>query len=289
MKIGFIGQGWIGKNYADNFVDRGYSVVRYALEQPYSDNKDSIKECPIVFIAVPTPTTKQGFDDSYVRDALTVLQKGSIAVIKSTIAVGTTKQLQSDFPELTVFHSPEFLREKSAPHDAANPDRNIIGIPADTETLRQQANDVLAVLPQAPYQLIMDSNDAELVKYAGNCYLYSKVLFMNLLYDLVSDSGGSWSQVREALIHDPRIGSSHTEPVHNSGHDNSGKAGLRGAGGHCFIKDFETFRIMYQKIVGDSTGAALLAAKSKYNRKLLIESGKDLDLVQVVYGDLDEV
>jgi predicted dinucleotide-binding enzyme len=73
MKIGFIGQGWIGKNYADNFVDRGYSVVRYALEQPYSDNKDSIKECPIVFIAVPTPTTKQGFDDSYVRDALTVL------------------------------------------------------------------------------------------------------------------------------------------------------------------------------------------------------------------------
>jgi len=59
-KIGFIGQGWIGKNYADDFEKRGYEIVRYALESPYIDNKEKIKECDIVFIAVPTPQHSQG-------------------------------------------------------------------------------------------------------------------------------------------------------------------------------------------------------------------------------------
>ena len=64
--IGFIGQGFIGKNYADDFEQRNYKVVRYALEGTYAGNKDRIKECDIVFIAVPTPTTPEGFDLSIV-------------------------------------------------------------------------------------------------------------------------------------------------------------------------------------------------------------------------------
>ena len=56
-KIGFIGQGFIGKNYADDFERRGFEVIRYALEEPYRANKEKIRECDIVFIAVPTPTT----------------------------------------------------------------------------------------------------------------------------------------------------------------------------------------------------------------------------------------
>lgn len=287
-QIGFIGQGWIGKNYADDFEARGYEVVRYALEEPYVNNKDAIKDCEIVFIAVPTPTNQDGFDGSFVRDALSVVGKGSIAVIKSTITVGTTKKLQSEFANITVLHSPEFLREKTAAHDAANPDRNLIGIPQDTDDMRASARAVMDVLPDAPYQHIMDSNDAELVKYAGNCFLYTKVLFMNQLYDLVKESKGDWQRVREALIHDPRIGVSHTEPVHNSGHDESGQKGLRGAGGHCFIKDFETFRTMYEEWVGDSFGSDSLRAQSEYNRKLLVQSGKDLDLAESVYGDLSK-
>ena len=60
--IGFIGQGWIGKNYADDFEDRGYKVVRYDLEK-YKMNKSKIKTCDIVFIAIPTPSTiKKGQD-----------------------------------------------------------------------------------------------------------------------------------------------------------------------------------------------------------------------------------
>lgn len=288
-KIGFIGQGWIGKHYADDFENRGYDVVRYALEEPYVQNKDRIPACDIVFIAVPTPTTENGFDDSYVRSALDIVGKDTIVVIKSTISVGTTKKLHSETDDsITILHSPEFLREKSAAHDAAHPDRNLIGIPEDTVQMRHIAQQVLNVLPDAPYKHVLDANDAELVKYAGNCYLYTKVLFMNMLYDLVEQSGGNWERVRDALVHDPRIGISHTEPVHRSGHDVEGKGGLRGAGGHCFIKDFETFRAMYSDIVGDAFGSDLLKAKSEYNRRLLVQSGKDLELAQEVYGDLSQ-
>lgn len=288
-KIGFIGQGWIGKHYADDFEKRGFDVVRYALEEPYVQNKDKIAACDIVFVAVPTPTTEDGFDDSYVRDALTIVGPDTTVVIKSTITVGTTNALHDETDEsILVFHSPEFLREKSAAHDAANPDRNLVGIPYDTIQMRKAAQKVLDVLPDAPYQHIMAAQDAELVKYAGNCFLYTKVLFMNMLYDVVEKSGGDWERVRDALVHDPRIGLSHTEPVHHSGHDVDGSGGLRGAGGHCFIKDFETFRSMYEDIVGDAFGAELLKAKSEYNRRLLVQSGKDLDLANEVYGDLSK-
>jgi nucleotide sugar dehydrogenase len=278
-KIGFVGQGWIGKHYADDFENRGYEVVRYALEAQYIGNKDQIKNCDIVFIAVPTPTTENGFDISYVEDALTNIGEGAIAVIKSTIELGTTERLQEKFPHITVVHSPEFLVEKTAAHDAAHPKRNIVGIPIDNPEYKAKAQQVLSVLPDAPYVHVMKSRDAELVKYAGNCFLYTKVIYMNLLYELVDATGGDWKQVREALIHDPRIGLSHTEPVHQSG---------RGAGGHCFIKDFEAFRAMYDEYVKNGKGSDVLRAEAEKNIDLLLESKKDLDLLEGVYGDLSK-
>ena len=75
-QIGFIGQGWIGKNYADDFEARGYMVVRYGQEPEYAGNKEKIAECDIVFIAVPTPTTPHGFDDSILREVLVLIGKG---------------------------------------------------------------------------------------------------------------------------------------------------------------------------------------------------------------------
>lgn len=275
MKIGFIGQGWIGKNYADDFESRGYDVVRYALEEPYIQNKDEIKDCDITFIAVPTPTTNGIFDDSTVRRAIKLIGKGKIAVIKSTIVPGTTVSMQNENPDVFVMHSPEFLVEKSAAYDAAHPNRNIVGIPVDDEAYREKAQDVLDVLPDAPYERVMSSHDAEFVKYAGNCFLFTKIMFVNVLYDLVQATGGDWTAIRDALIHDPRIGVSHTQPVVD---------GQRGAGGHCFIKDFEAFRAMYDKEVKDELGSRFLAAMKDKNIELLLHSGKDVELVQGVYG-----
>src|SRR4051794_25368727 len=102
--IGFIGQGWLGKNYADDFERRGYSVIRYALEEPYVRNKEAIATCDIVFIAVPTPTTPKGFQDHIVRAALTVVGDGKIAVIRSTLMPGTLKKIQSTFPKKVLIH-----------------------------------------------------------------------------------------------------------------------------------------------------------------------------------------
>ena len=185
LLIGFIGQGYIGKNYADDFEERGHKIIRYDVEEN-KHNKDKIKDCDIVLIAVPTPTTPKGFDYSIIESVLPLVGKGKIAVIKSTIQVGTTKTLQTKFPDIIVMHSPEFLTEVSAPEDARHPDRNIIGITdLENKDLYAKAEQVMSTLAKAPYKLITTSNNAEMIKYGGNCWFYFKVVFMNILYDLV--------------------------------------------------------------------------------------------------------
>ena len=275
-KIGFIGQGWIGKNYADDFEQRGYETIRYSLEEPYIKNKAAIAECEITLVAVPTPSTPAGFDDSFVISALENISEGNIAVIKSTTTPGLASELQDKFPDIIVLHSPEFLVEKSAAYDAANPNRNIIGLTKNTKAHIAAADKVLAVLPKAPYEIVISSLESELVKYAGNAFLYTKVLFMNTIYDLVEKSGADWEAVREAFLHDPRIGSSHTSPVIND---------MRGAGGHCFIKDYEALRQYYKYTVGEDRAFALMTAQVEYNNELLANSNKDMDLLHEVYGD----
>ncbi len=128
MKIGCIGQGWVGKNIADNFERRNYSVVRYALEPEYALNRRYIKDCDVVFIAVPTPTTPKGFDYSIVEEMVSLVGNGKIAVIKSTILPGTTKKIQNTYPDKVVLFSPEFLCESTAQYDVSNPMFNILGM-----------------------------------------------------------------------------------------------------------------------------------------------------------------
>ncbi len=282
--IGFIGQGFIGKNYANEFEARGLSVVRYALEEPYRQNKDKIRDCDIVFIAVPTPTTPEGFDASIVKAAVGLVGAGKTAIIKSTMEAGTTNTLQEAYPEKFVMHSPEFLREATAAYDAAHPDRNIIGIPVENDEYRAKAERVLCVLPPAPFEMICSAREAELIKYATNNWLFLKVVYTNILYDLAEKVGANYEAVRDGFAADPRVGRSHLNPVHQSGH--GGKPG-RGAGGHCFIKDFEAMRLLYKREVGDEKGDAFFTAAAEKNVALLVESEKDLDLVRGVYGSSD--
>jgi UDP-N-acetyl-D-mannosaminuronate dehydrogenase len=64
ITIGVIGQGYVGKNYADNLEDRGFAVVRYSLDPLHLANKSKIPKTDLVIIAVPTPTKNGAFDDS---------------------------------------------------------------------------------------------------------------------------------------------------------------------------------------------------------------------------------
>ena len=284
--IGFIGQGWLGKNYADDFERRGFPTVRYGLEPEYRDNKEKIAACDIVFIAVPTPTTSDGFDASAVRSVLPLVGKGKIAVVRSTLLPGTTDALHTKFPDRLVLCVPEFLREAHAARDAAHPERNLVGIPEETAAYRKAAESVLAVLPKAPYAKVMPARVAELAKYAGNVFLALKVVFANVLYDLSGALGVPYDILKETLSADPRIGASHLSVAHASGHTD--KAG-RGAGGHCFIKDLEAFRRLYKDAVKDGKGDDFLKAFVLKNNQLLKDSSKDLDLLTGVYGDTDDL
>jgi len=120
------------------------------------------------------------------------------------------------------------------------------------------------------------------VRYGSNCFLYFKVIFANLLYDLANATGANFENVRDAVSADPRIGPSHMEPVHPSGHT-PGKVG-RGAGGHCFIKDFAAFSSLYEEVLSDPLGVKVLKALRDKNNDLLRTSGKDMDLLLRVYG-----
>ena len=287
MKLGFIGQGWIGKNFADHFEERGFHTVRYAKEPEYEGNKDAIATCDIVFIAVPTPTTPEGFDGRILEGVIGLVGKGKTAVIKSTILPGTTDALQAAHPDIFVLHGPEFLRETSVRQDIDDPDRNIIGIPTshiDDELWRGKAEAVMQILPDAPYKSICRSTEAELTKYGGNDYLALKVVFMNLLYDLSLAHNARWETVAENMKADPRIGTSHMQPVHQYDHMSEQKT-ARGAGGHCFIKDLAALRVLYEKdFPEDKEGIALFKAIEAKNNRLLRDSGKDLDLLGGVYG-----
>jgi len=281
--IGFIGQGFIGKNYADDFERRGFRVVRYALEEPYRENRALIKTCDIVFIAVPTPTTQQHFDDSTVRSAIEETAPTSIVVIKSTLVPGTTEKLQEAAPDRIILHSPEFLRETTAAYDAAHPERNIIGMPRDTDSHRRAAKQVLDVLPPAQYELVCTAREAEYIKYAGNAFLFWKVMFANIFYDAARADNCEWEVVRQGLGADSRIGPSHLGVLHASGHP--GASAGRGAGGHCLIKDFAAFTAHYSDVCPEDTkGQALLRALESKNIELLQSSGKDVALLEGVYG-----
>ncbi|MEK7081727.1 MAG: hypothetical protein AAB537_00835 [Patescibacteria group bacterium] len=274
--IGFVGQGFIGKNYADDFEKRGYSVIRYARKKPLAANKEKIKNCDMVFIAVPTPTTPKGFDFSVVREVIKLVGVGKIAVVKSTILPGTAKIIQKEYPDRIILHSPEFLSEVTAAEDAANPFSNIIGLPENSNRHKKAAERVMSVLPKSPFNLICASEEAELFKYIHNASGYTQIVFFNLMYDLAKAVGADWQVIEQAVKADPYIPNRYARPVHKSG---------RGAGGHCFIKDFEALSALYCKWFSNSKGCAFFKATASKNNELLIESGKDLDLLRGVYGN----
>lgn len=99
---------------------------------------------------------------------------------------------------------------------------------------------------------------------------------MNMLYDLSNELGCHWETIRDGMAADPRIGRTHLDPIHKNG---------RGAGGHCFIKDFAALTEIYKEKINDELGVKLLESMKDKNIDLLLSSDKDLDLLQGVYGD----
>ncbi len=273
LLISFIGKGYVGKNYADDFEERGFNIIRYDIEK-YKNNKNKIKKCDFVFIAVPTPTNKNGFDSNILESVLPLIGENKTAIIKSTIEIGTTRKLQNKNPKINLLHSPEFLTEKTAQKDAKNPQKNILGLlDLNNKKLYKKGEEILAILPNSPYNKILLAEEAELIKYGNNSFLYFKIIFFNILYDLAQKHNLNYENIKNAIIKDPRIGSSHT---------NIKDSGGRGAGGHCFLKDFEIF-INMLKDLNLKHQIKTCEELRNLNLRYLKDSQKDLELLKDIY------
>jgi UDP-glucose 6-dehydrogenase len=95
------------------------------------------------------------------------------------------------------------------------------------------------------------------------------------MYDAAKTIGANWSNIEQALKSDPYIPNRYASPIHKTG---------RGAGGNCFIKDFEAFKDFYKLNANDSFGNKVLEAMKDKNIQLLLNSNKDLGLLEGVYG-----
>jgi len=190
----------------------------------------AIPNSEVIFICVGTPPKKDGsYNLDYVFTAAAQianhLQKRTLVVIKSTVPPGTNKEVKKIMEKQTttafeLASCPEFLREGSAIKDAFTPYRVVIGVES------KKAADLLLKLHQpikAP-KLVCDVNSAQLIKYAANAFLATKISFINLMARICDRIGADIEKVSEGLGLDPRIGKMFL------------KAGL-GYGGSCFPKD----------------------------------------------------
>jgi UDPglucose 6-dehydrogenase len=223
--IGIIGVGVVGGALKHYLESEGVAPLVYDRDQALG-SMSQVGSAGLVFVCVPTPYRPgYGFDDSAVEEAISALPGGRTVVIKSTVLPGTTERYQRRFPSQRLLFNPEFLRERTAVADFLRPDRQIVGYSCGGQ---RTAEDVLALLPRAPYEAVIPATAAELAKYATNAFLAVKVIFANELYDLAAAVGADYATVSDAFAADERIGGSHLDVL---------DSGYRGYGGKCLPKD----------------------------------------------------
>jgi len=200
-----------------------------------TDLKAPVAEADAVFIAVGTPSRRgDGHADlTYVyaasREIASALSGFTVVVTKSTVPVGTGDEVERIIREanpsadVVVASNPEFLREGAAIRDFKFPDRIVVG--TDDERGRKLLGDVYRPLSlnQAPL-MFTKRRTAELIKYAANAFLATKITFINEMADLSEKVGADVQEVARGIGLDNRIG---TKFLH---------AGP-GFGGSCFPKD----------------------------------------------------
>lgn len=159
--------------HLDEYLQRN----RKRLE--FSTNYDSLIECDAAFICVPTPTTNGRIDTTYVEESCNVLKsvnRSCIAIIKSTVLPGTARKIIHK-TGMNVVSNPEFTKEGTAIADTEHPDRIIIG-GSDTKTVEE-------IWSFTNSNVIKTTNEnAELIKYASNAFLATKISFINEIADL---------------------------------------------------------------------------------------------------------
>lgn len=275
MKIGVIGQGYVGKPLAD-YLERSHEVVRYSLENEYLANKWKIAECDVVFICVPTPTVEGKINLAPLNQAIACVGPGMIVVIKSTVLPGVTDSFQEFIPNRTFLYCPEFLSADTARTDTLYPEIQVIGLPKQTELHKSAAETVKAMLPVAIYSQMCTAKQAEFIKYCHNGAAYVNIVFFNTMFEMAENLGVEWFAIENALTNDSMIAKRYAKVMHK---------GARGAGGACFIKDFAALSEFNEKI-GDDKSRYFMQAVEQKNINILRKSGKDKTLLQETYKNI---
>ena len=220
----------------EELVERNTKAGRLTFTTSYAEALQGIE---FAFIAVGTPSDVAGNADlKYVDAAARSIAKNMTASLiiinKSTVPIGTgdwvadiVKSAQPEPIDFSVVSCPEFLREGSAIGDFMNPYRTVIG-----SLDRDAANKVAQLhLPLRAPIVITDLRTAEMIKYASNAFLATKISFINELADLCERVGADVKEVAAGMGYDARIGRHFLD------------AGL-GWGGSCFPKDVEALAYM---------------------------------------------
>lgn len=196
----------------------------------------SIQEAKIIFICVGTPSDKNGKPNlSYIKDVAHEIGKNikepKIIVTKSTVPIGTGKNLVAQIVSkyfkgnFEIASNPEFLREGSAVSDFLGPDRIVIGVNSSktAKALLELYKDI-----NCP-KIVTTVESAEMIKYAANAFLATKISFINEIANICEKSGADVREVARGVGLDKRIGKHFLRP------------GI-GYGGSCLPKDVRGLR-----------------------------------------------
>jgi|TARA_B110000977_G_scaffold616_1_gene855 UDPglucose 6-dehydrogenase len=233
MKIGIIGQGYVGTALKVGFKDY-YNVETYDKYDLSKSTKSSIKRVveftDVIFVCVPTPMRKDGtcytgIVEEVIRE-INETADGHIVVIKSTVPPGTTDRINAEYTKSTVIFNPEFLTEANFIDDFKNQNRIILG--GDRKGTSKVRQLYSRLFPQATI-VKTGAKHAEMVKYFTNCFLATKVSFANEMKHICDSIDLDYDKVVEYATYDERLGKSHWSVP--------GPDGDLGFGGHCLPKD----------------------------------------------------
>ena len=227
----------------DEVVAANVKAGRLSFE---TDLAHGVAGAAAIFIAVGTPSRRgDGHADlSFVFAAAEEIAKAltgyAVVVTKSTVPVGTSRKVEDIIREkrpdaqFDMASNPEFLREGSAIEDFRRPDRVVVG--CDTDRAREVMRGIYRPLFLNETPILFTSREtSELIKYAANAFLATKITFINEMADICEKVGGDVQDVARGIGLDGRIGKKflHAGP---------------GYGGSCFPKDVAAFRSVAEQL-----------------------------------------
>ncbi|MEZ4820503.1 MAG: UDP-glucose/GDP-mannose dehydrogenase family protein [Bdellovibrionota bacterium] len=220
-------------------VARNIEQGRLTFSTDMTSTKD---HTDVYFVCVGTPSRADGAANlDYVYqciDQIADLTDETIVVVKSTVPIGTNAKLrfyldQKGKDKIHLVSNPEFLREGTAVEDSLKPDRVVIGARGDKVAEKMHALYKPFFL-RSERIFMMSPESAELTKYAANCYLATRITYMNEISQLCEEMDADVNQVRQAMGADHRIGPQYLYPS-------------VGIGGSCFPKDLRAMKSVYDE------------------------------------------